>query len=168
MATTKELFDDLTQKYIYDPVTGDFVWKSCYFKSRIGSIAGCEFTQPHSLCKYRFIYVLRKTQLAHRMAWLYATGELPDQIDHDDGNGTNNAFSNLRNVDELESKKNRPKQRNNTSGFPGVSKNNNKWRAEIQVNKDRIYLGMFVDRLDAAAIRKKAEKIYGFHENYGR
>jgi hypothetical protein len=51
---------------------------------------------------------------------------------------------------------------NNTSGIKGVSwnKRQQKWVANIQVNKKRISLGYFADKSDAIIARKQAEEKY--------
>ena len=46
---------------------------------------------------YIGITINRKTYLAHRLAWLYMTGEFPKYMtDHINGNTEDNSFSNLR------------------------------------------------------------------------
>lgn len=51
---------------------------------------------------------------------------------------------------------------NNTSGHTGVArtKNGKKWRAYICVNRKIISLGEYINKQDAIAARKNAEKIY--------
>lgn len=75
------------------------------------------------------------------------------QTDHIDGNGLNNQRKNLRVCTSAENCRNSGKQVNNKSGYKGVSwfKSNKKWVAEIKVDKKRIYLGSFDDKLLAYA-----------------
>ncbi len=47
---------------------------------------------------------------------------------------------------------------NNTSGYPGVSREHNKWTAYISFQKQKYILGYFEDKEDAIAARKDAEK----------
>lgn len=47
--------------------------------------------------------------------------------------------------------------RNNTSGYTGVMKYKQKWRAYITFRKKRYYLGDYIDIQDAVKARKKAE-----------
>lgn len=53
-------------------------------------------------------------------------------------------------------------QKNNTSGYKGVSRHSqlDKWVANINFNGKRIYLGLFDDLEKAIEARKKAEEIY--------
>lgn len=62
--------------------------------------------------------------MAHRLAWLYMTGEWPRQeIDHIDGDRANNKWLNLRDVDHATNMQNRRvAQSNNVGGFLGVSR----------------------------------------------
>ena len=55
-----------------------------------------------------------------------------------------------------------PKHKNNTSGEKGVywNKKANKWQANIQVNNVLKHLGLFMDKNEAAKVRKQAEEKY--------
>mgnify|MGYP001569182729 CR=1 FL=1 len=84
------------------------------------------------------------------------------QIDHIDGNSLNNQKENLRVCSNAENLRNRSKQRNNFSGFKGVSwdKSRNNWRVAIQINKKDMFLGRFKTKEKAALTYNKAAKKY--------
>lgn len=85
-------------------------------------------------------------------------------IDHIDGNRLNNQKDNLRICNNSENHMNRGKQRNNTSGYKGVTwhKKDKKWQAQIIKERKCYYLGSFVDPEDAArAYDKKAKELHG-------
>lgn len=89
---------------------------------------------------------------AHRLAWLYMTGSWPlHEIDHRDGDRSNNSFENLRDIPGAGNRQNTKRQANNTSGFTGVvwAKNVERWHAKIKINRRTISLGYFETR-DAA------------------
>lgn len=155
----------------YDPETGDFTWLIKVAAGiKIGRVAGGVGTFPGGK-KYRRISINNKHYRAHRLAYLYMTGEFPTgQNDHGDGDGTNNVWDNLRDVDQFENSKNRRLQSNNTSEFTGVGwdKEALKWRARIGVNGKRKLLGRFKEKKDAIAARKAANVLYGFHKNHGQ
>ncbi len=92
------------------------------------------------------------------------TKEQPKEIDHIDGNGLNNKWSNLRSVSHSINAKNQKKHKNNTSGNSGVTfrKDSNKWRARIMVNDKSISLGTFLKKEDALSARIEAENKYYF------
>lgn len=64
---------------------------------------------------------------------------------------------------------NRRKQKNNTSGVPGIywRREENKWRATIKKEGKVHSLGMYKQFSDAVAARRKAEiEYYGYNNNY--
>ena len=75
-------------------------------------------------------------------------------IDHINGITTDNQLANLRNV-------NHQKNLFNTKakGYY-LQKKTNKWLAEIQVNKERIYLGIFDCEMKARQAYLQAKEIY--------
>ena len=112
----------------------------------------------------------RKTISIHRLVALCFLDN-PDNkpcVDHIDRNIINNKVENLRWCSRQQNQMNRDKQKNNTSGFKGVSynKQNQKWLAKIQ-NK---HLGYYETAEEASHVYQEAsKKLFGeFHhaENY--
>jgi len=109
--------------------------------------------------------------MAHRVVWAVAYGVWPvGQIDHIDGDKTNNRLSNLREVDAVVNCQNRPIHTLNTSGVTGVTflKRKKLWYARITIAGERRSLGRYKLLGDAVAARKRAEIEYSFHPNHGR
>jgi hypothetical protein len=107
---------------------------------------------------------------AHRVIWLYVHGAWPKQeIDHINGNPSDNRIENLRDVSRQINQRNLRKIQTNTSGITGVSwrASKGKWRAYITVQKRCIHLGYFDNMLDAAKARKDALAAYGFSSSHG-
>jgi hypothetical protein len=69
--------------------------------------------------------------------------------DHIDGNGLNNQRSNLRLATNSQNLCNSG-SRGGSSPFKGVSRQNRKWRAVIEVGGTRTHLGYFDDEVEAA------------------
>lgn len=67
---------------------------------------------------------------------------------------------NCRFVNNTTQSLNRNISKNNKSGYPGVSKHKNKWRARINVNGKRKSLGVFPTKDEAIESRKNAELEY--------
>lgn len=133
--------DTLRQKLRYEPETGLFTWRAAPSNVvKAGSIAGGLMNRG-----YIFIKIDDVAYLAHRLAWLYVTGKWPENdVDHKDGNRTNNRFHNLRDVTRALNVQNlRGPRKDNKSGFLGVSKDGSGWKAQIQVNKQKKYIGLF-------------------------
>lgn len=82
--------------------------------------------------------------------------------DHADRNPLNNRRYNLRVATMTENARNHTKQKSNTSGVVGVEwrRDNEKWCANITVNKKRIWLGYFENKNDAIIARLNAEAEY--------
>jgi hypothetical protein len=143
----------------YDRETGEFNWlKPRGRKIRAGDLAG-SLTEDG----YRRIWIEGRHYRAHRLAWLYMTGECcPLLIDHRDGNPSNNRWSNLRKVTLSQSSANRRLHRNNVCGLKGVSRKGSGWRATIHKNRRKHYLGVFPTPQAAhAAYAKAARKLFG-------
>lgn len=107
---------------------------------------------------YAQAYIQGKMVLMHR--FIMQPGSL--QIDHMDGDKTNNQRSNLRIVRHGTNIQNVPPKANNTSGFVGISKNGIYWQANIYKDGKRLFLGNFKDKLKAAsAYNTAALELYG-------
>ena len=107
---------------------------------------------------------------AHRVAWEIYHGEWPEnQIDHINGDRSDNRISNLRHVTDAENKQNVKRRSDNTSGVTGIGNfGAGKWRAQIMCAQIRHHIGIFHTFDEAVAARKKAETDMGFHKNHGR
>jgi hypothetical protein len=102
-----------------------------------------------------------KHLLAHRLAFLFQTGVLPEhQLDHINGDRADNRWSNLRPATNAENSQNRKKTTQATSQYIGVSwhKRMKKWQSEIRVNGKQIYLGSFSNEHDAALAYNTAKQ----------
>jgi hypothetical protein len=82
--------------------------------------------------------------------------------DHINRNTFNNRKYNLRKASFSENSRNKSIQKNNSSGFVGVSFDNksNKWRAYIIIDDIRKHLGFYENKEDAIKIRLEAEEKY--------
>lgn len=109
--------------------------------------------------------------LAHRVIWKMVNGTDPLQIDHIDGNKSNNRMENLRDVSHQVNAKNRKLYENNTTGVPGVSfhPRDKVWQVRIGVGRgEEVHLGNYDNRQIAIAVRIAAQTLLDYHENHGR
>lgn len=135
----------------YNPKTGVFRWKVDRNGGQFpaGSVAG-----GIDELGYRRIKIDGKRYKAHRLAWLYMTGDWPpNDIDHKNRQPGDNRWKNLRSATESQNLANRPKPRNNSSGFKGViwfGRGLSKpWLAQTNHHGRHIHIGMFATAEDA-------------------
>ena len=149
----------LCDLFSYDRDTGLFIRKVRVANAMPGEVASCKMANG-----YIVIRVDGQIYLAHRLAWLYVTGSFPSyELDHKDGNPSNNAILNLRPATRLQNCRNVRIAKSNTSGVKGVSwsKQKKKWSAQISFKNKIIHLGLFVDIEQAAqAYKRKATELF--------
>lgn len=159
MITQSELKEVLS----YDEMTGQFVWiKSTSDRIKVGDEAGA--IRPDG---YRSIQVNGKRTMAHRWAWLYVFGNFPDcEIDHINGNRSDNRLVNLRLATSKQNKENTRLKINNTSGHRGVSwdASREKWLAHVVHNRKFHNIGRFDDIDDAVkAVKEARNQLFTHH-----
>jgi hypothetical protein len=105
-----------------------------------------------------------------RVIWAVTQGEWPNVIDHIDGNPSNNALRNLRNVTQADNCRNMKVHVLSKTKKTGVSwsAEKKKWRAHITYNYKQKHLGYFDKFEHAVAARAKADADFGFHQNHGK
>lgn len=161
------------------PLTQDLVRKLFNYNKRLGKLYYRMPTHNHNVGDvagyshsggYIAISIGNTQHLIHRIIWLYVKGYLPDMVDHIDHVRTNNAWYNLREVNNTENSKNTSISSNSATKVNGVSfmKSRNKYRAYIMINRKQISLGLYTNLEDAIEARKEADIKYGFHSNHGR
>lgn len=158
---------EVRRLFHYNKVTGDFIWlRPSGYTNRVGSVANAKTKRGYVQVK-----IGREVHWVHRLIFLYMTGEYPKGVvDHVNGDASDNRWENLRDVTHQKNCKNQVVAKNNKSGVPGVSfhKSTQKWRAQIKVNGETIYLGLYETKDDAITARQEANKKYGFHDNHGK
>lgn len=174
----------LTPEYVhecfsYSSDTGALVWidrprhhfKSDSYWLRCNARWSGKEAANIALNGYKRVNINGTVHLVHRIIWLYVFGEWPVGIDHINGDRADNRLSNLREATKEVNSRNLRKFVTNTSGVVGVSfsKQYQKWEAYIGVGENRTQkLGFFDTLAEAAAARRGAEKVLGYHKNHGR
>lgn len=137
----------LREVVAYNSESGNFTAKLPFGRHKVGDAVG-----TINIRGYVVFAVDGVSLFAHRAAWLYMTGEMPAlHVDHENQNRADNRFANLRLATNSENLFNRGRNRNNKSGFKGVSfwKKGRKWRATITVNRRQRALGYFATAEEA-------------------
>lgn len=154
----------IRSKLNYDPLTGEFTWKNCSSRFE-GKVAGTVHPMRGSQGGYVYIQLSGKLYRAHRLAWMYMTGEEPKHlVDHVNGKRSDNRWDNLRSATSSENHMNSGLQSNNTSGVKGVffDEARNKWKAEIHVDYTKVHVGRFDSFEEAVtALKVRREELHG-------
>jgi len=156
--------EELHKLFTYNPDSGVIKW--CIKPGKnlaAGSIAGTIQNKG-----YRVIAIARKRYMAHRIIWMYMTGEDPREleVDHLNNNRLDNRWINLRLLEGRANHRKQLKPIHNTSGYKGVTwcKAANKWMAQIQHSKKHTYLGLYSCAKEAAlAYDVAARRYHGEH-----
>jgi hypothetical protein len=139
----------------YDPDTGVITWISSQKHGRVAGTLNSDGYLKIAIQKIDF--------KAHRVAWIMHHGSVPlpgQVIDHINGNSTDNRARNLRLCWPQENQQNSRRPKNNTSGFKGVAKCLDKFRAYICHNRKQLHLGVFETPQEAhSAYLKAAQKL---------
>lgn len=142
---TKELLNELFE---YDENSGNFYWKVKRRGVKQGQLAGSKHSEG-----YVVIGINKKIYFAHRLAWIYKYGDIPEKhdIDHIDNNRSNNKISNLRPATRWQNLANS----NHSSGkskHRGVwfHKLTGTWQSIIRVNGVAHSVGYFHSEQEAA------------------
>ena len=134
-AQARELLD-------YAPDTGLLTWKATGTGRRSGGEAGNRNTDG-----YVRTTIGKRHYANHRLAWLIYYGEWPkDQVDHIDGDRSNNRIFNLRQASSSINNQNlRRAHSRNTLGVLGVYYEGvrSKYKAQISISGNQKYLGRF-------------------------
>lgn len=157
-------FERVSSLLSYDPRTGALTWKArddAKWNGRwAGKAAGSVYGRG-----YRYVSFDGRQHLAHRIAWLLSTGSLPEaQIDHINGDKTDNHIANLRQATNRENLRNRGANRNSVSGIKGVwfDPRGKRWVAGITVDGKSMHLGRFRLAEDARGVYKAAaDRLHG-------
>lgn len=93
---------------------------------------------------YVLVSVGARKYLAHRLAWLYMTGEWPEvEIDHRNRVRSDNRWDNLREATTSQNRQNIALETCSMSGLRGAVFTRGRFRSVIKVNGNSVYLGRF-------------------------
>jgi len=157
---------NVTQKYLkeavtYLPESGKFIWKTrplSHFKSsRSCNAWNARFsgksTGELDSGGHLQVKLGGKKYAAHRLAFLYVTGSVPEKVDHIDQDKKNNSFHNLRECTSSQNCANRFSK----GVYPTKS---GKWRSQICFDYKIKHLGTFPTEKKAKLAYMEAHKKY--------
>jgi len=157
--------DLLNELFTYDRETGKLYWKSARQGVTVGKEAGALDKEGYSILRINY-----KRYRTHRVVFLMHKGYLPVVLDHIDGDRANNRLDNLRPASLSQNQYNRKLNKNNKSGFKGVTYNSRSkmFYASIKHQTQRIFLGSYNTPEEAdAVVRAAREELHGNFANHG-
>jgi hypothetical protein len=166
--------EQLRQLLRYEPETGRLFWLprplSDFSSPRAHAISAARRSGKEAFITradtgYMVAPIDGLTLYAHRVIWAIVYGNWPNHdIDHINGDRTDNRISNLREATRAQNSLNTSKHSDNASGRKGVhwSRSRQRWVAEITLNGTKTFLGRFKD-IDAAssAYEDAAKRMFG-------
>lgn len=169
----------------YDPATGELIWKprvpsDFSPSSKGGQASACKrfndrwAGQPalNSVTErgYRAGNLNMVHTKAHRVAFALANGRWPErEIDHINGDTSDNRACNLREVSHAINGRNQRRRTTSKTGKMGVYlyRKTMRWGAVVNGDAGRVFLG-YHDTFDQARLaREAAEARLGYHSNHG-
>ena len=137
----------IQQTFTYDPETGEM--------TRNGKQVGWRNSSGHM----RFDFERRKLYI-HRIAFAMMGHELPVEVDHINGNPSDNRWCNLRPCTHADNLKNSRKRSHSRQPYKGVRQHKSigggRWQARISADGREYSLGYFATPEEAAAAYAKA------------
>ena len=149
----------------YDPETGLLWWMRRKSGSRYPITVPAGVTRKDG---YRVIGLNYGRHYGHHLAWLYMTGEWPEnEIDHINGDPSDNRWVNLRAATHAQNLANKKREKGNVSGYKGVwLEQNNKYYCDVRANGIKVRGGPFLTAEAAFALREAIAKI--LHGEFAR
>ena len=147
-------------KQLFEYQEGSLVRRiSVTSNAKKGAIAGC-----FSKDGYGRVNVDGRQYLIHRIIFMLCHGECPEELDHIDGNRSNNRIENLRAASRGENQYNTSRQKNSTTGYKGVTlhKKSGMFHAKIRASGVHKYIGSYGTAEEAyAAYCAVAKELHG-------
>ncbi|WAX10126.1 DNA endonuclease [Bacteroides phage BU241P1] len=162
-------YREALELFRYDYETGVLYWR-WRINNRVPKTL--EAGRQRKSSGYLDVQVHGRFYLVHRVVMLMCYGFYGEglEVDHINHVRNDNRLVNLRFVTRRENTRNQSVSSKNTSGVTGVYfiKRLQKYAAQIKVNREAIYLGIFETLEEAAAARAEANLKFNFHNNHGK
>lgn len=152
-----ELTSDLVREMLdYDSQTGVLTWRVRPSQGvRAGSVTGSLRDDG-----YLGVRIRMQSQLAHRLVWMWTTGDWPPtghEIDHVNGRRADNRWCNLRLATRAQNQMNRkPNSGRDLPKGVTLSKRGKPYRAGIAVHGKMTHIGAYSTPEEASAAYKRA------------
>lgn len=139
----------------YDRRTGLFTRRVTRGNAGKGTLVGTKSPKG-----YLTVEVDGHNYQLHTLAWLYVKGVWAPQLDHKDTDKQNNRIGNLRPCTTQQNCAGRSLRKDNATGFKGVSRVGDRFRARIRVGYLAVDLGRYPTARAAAQAYDKAAVLH--------
>jgi len=152
----------------YDPETGEVRWlvkRTQNSTANVGDLAGSLDENG-----YRRVMFDGKKMRVHRLAFVFMGQPVPEQVDHINGDRSDNRWCNLRPSNAQHNARNACRRKDSETAVTGVtfSKAHGKWKVRVNRSGVTEYLGLFANLLDAAAARISKQNAYDYSDRHGK
>ena len=146
--------EDILDIFNYNINTGIFTWKKSRRGVAKGVVAGTLRQDG-----YVHLCIGEERHFAHRVVYLLMEGYMPEQVDHINGNRSDNRWENLRACTPSENSQNR-RITNSKSGFKNVNwhEQTKKWRVQVMIDGKSRSFGLYSNIEDAKRVAIIARK----------
>lgn len=160
----------IKELFAYDDISGTLVNLVSRGRTRKGKVADC----LDMVSGYYKVMIDRKLYCQHRVIWLLVNGELPECLDHINGNRIDNRLENLRAATKSENMHNRANNINSSTGIKGLHlskspKQSDRYLAKIRLNNKSYHKSFHLDQKDDAIAWLKTTRVqlHGEFTNHG-
>lgn len=147
-------------RQLFDYSDGVLSWKVKKGRANIGDTAWTNSTG------YKLFRFCGEQYQEHRLIWAWHYGDVPDGIDHINGDFLDNRVENLRPATHRQNMCNRKTPSHNKTGVKGVYMSHGKYRAQITKDGNVFTLGSFLHLAEAKTVVENARK--GLHMEFAK
>ena len=152
MTGLNDFSDAVRQAFTYD--SGVLRWKVAHGRrGRAGEVAGSKGPEGYVKIKWN-----RRLYQAHRLIFAFHYSWMPEEVDHINGNRSDNRIENLRAATKSLNQLNAKLRVDSRSGVKGVHwcERDQRWVATVRQNRKIVYQRYFRNLDDAAQAVQKA------------
>ena len=153
---------DILDYISYDPVSGQFTAIKDRGKIKKGDKLGTKTTNGYLVLGFR-----NKTQLCHRLAFLFMTGVFPElDVDHINGDRSDNRWTNLRQATRKQNSFNRGENKSKPLPKNIYLHKSGRYRVKMKIEGVTMHFGYFTELDKALEKARSIQELY--HKEFAK